>query len=71
MSFYQELRTYSPVLDTEVLRVSMTDARGAEFFMTVRDTGSAKALRDAKKRALAAIEEAITQGLEPGEVVLL
>lgn len=71
MSFYQELRTYSPALDCEILRVSMTDGRGAEFWMTVRDPGSAKALRTAKQQALAAIEEAITLGLAPGEVVLI
>jgi predicted RNase H-like HicB family nuclease len=64
---YSEFRFYSPLLDSDAARVSMTNSRNEEFFMIV-PYASAVSFRAKRDEALEAIEEAITLGLDAGEV---
>jgi len=61
---------WSPVLGEDAVRVSMFDDRGGEFFMVVADRG-AREYRQARLDAAEAIDQAIREGLEPGEVRVL
>lgn len=64
----QEFRSYSPVLDIEVIRLSVADDKGGEFFVVMPCPPTGKSLRKAKLAALEIIHEAISIGLDPGEV---
>ena len=64
---YSEFRTYSPIRDCLVSRISMADSRGLEFWMEV--VGEGKSYRHDKAKAIDQIMEAIERGREPGEVV--
>lgn len=64
----QEYRAYSPVLDMDVIRLSVADEKGGEFFALIPCTKQGKSLREAKAAALENIYEAIAIGLDPGEV---
>jgi hypothetical protein len=64
---YSEFRTYSPMSDSVISRISMADARGQEFWVEV--PGEGREYRKAKAEALADIMEAIDTGLAPGKVV--
>ena len=70
MNIYQRLDYWSPTLGCEVSRISMVDKNGDEYFVTIpRESG--RQFREAKDKALDALEEAIgddTRG--PGEVIL-
>jgi hypothetical protein len=63
---YSEYRTYSPIKDCLISRISMADERGGEFWMEI--DGDGKTYREARDRALADIQEAIERGLLPGKV---
>lgn len=66
---YQQLRSYSPLHDCDVVRVSMTDERNQELFMLVPDRGERRRpWRVLRAAALDAIGEALAEGLDPGEV---
>lgn len=65
-----EYRFWSPVLGEDAVRVSMFDDRGGEFFMVVPDRGS-REYRLARFEAAEALDQAINEGLEPGEVRVL
>ena len=67
MSVYREMRFWSPVLGCDAARLSMVDERGGEFWRVVPVSGG-KAWREARDRALDAIEDAVARGDEPGEV---
>lgn len=67
---YSEFRFYSPIYDSECIRLSVPDANGHEFFAIVPDPGLGKSLRDLRDKALDAIEAAIDAGLSPGQVRL-
>ena len=67
-AFYGEFRSYSPLTDSDLVRISMWDKSGSEFFMLVPDSGSSKIFRAARQSALEAIMTAMEQGLQPGEV---
>jgi hypothetical protein len=69
MSGYHEFRHYSPVTDSEMVRLSVFDKRGAEYFMLLPYSG-AKRYRYRKQAALEAIDYAIEAKLEPGQVVM-
>lgn len=58
---------WSPLLGEDAVRVSMFDDRGGEFYMVVADRG-AREYRQARLDAAEAIDQAIRQGCEPGEV---
>lgn len=65
---YSEFAFYSPILDSEALRISSADDKGSEFFAIVPKPGMGKSLRIVREAALAAIESAMESGLNPGEV---
>jgi hypothetical protein len=67
MSGYREMLFWSPLLGSQAARLSMTDARGREFFAIVaRESG--KVWRERREDVLLAIEDAIARGDQPGEV---
>ena len=83
MSQYQRVKIYSPLHDCYVVRVSMCDDRGGEFFVNIPDDRGFKALRETINGielpmqhgeirfipgALDAIMDAIERGDDPGEV---
>lgn len=68
MSTYQALRLYSITAGCEILRVSMCDERGGEFFVQINADMGAKALRQKKDEALDVIMDAMERGDEPGQV---
>ena len=67
MIAFTEYRHYSALHDAEMSRVSMTDGRGAEYFMLI-PAGDGKESREARTAAVEALEQAIAMKLEPGEV---
>lgn len=68
MIVFNEFRQYSPIHDCEVVRISVPDEHNREFFMFVKDNGTAREFRESRDTALEAIVTAIQSGLEPGEV---
>lgn len=68
MSTYQALRSYSPVHDCDVVRVSMGNEHGHELWMLIVDNEGARRFRAKRTAALDAIMEAIDLGCDPGEV---
>ena len=67
VSSYQEFKSYSPFHDAVMARISMADERGSEFWIAI-PAQSGKPYRTAKAEALEMIQEAMTQGCQPGEV---
>ena len=68
MSVYSEFSFYSPMLDSTCIRISVADSQGSEFFTIIPSVSPGRGLREAREKALAAIESAIESGLTPGEV---
>lgn len=67
MSVYCIYSYWSPYVDGEVMRVSMTNDRGDEVFKIVpRPRGSE--YRRVRDEVLDEIEQAIRSGAEPGEI---
>lgn len=66
---YYEFIQYSPIHDCEVARLTVFDARGAEYFVLLPITTSNR-YRHAKIAALDAISETMERGDKPGEVKL-
>lgn len=64
---YHEYRFYSPVHDEDMVRVSVFDMRGREFFAMVP---AGKRYRQRRTEALDDIDTAIGQGCDPGQVVV-
>ena len=64
---YHEFRSYSPIHDCEVGRISVFNERGSEFYMLV-PVESPRKYRHARQAALDAIQEAMDRHLEPGQV---
>jgi hypothetical protein len=64
---YSEFRYYSPLHDCEMCRVSMSDARGSEYFALV-PAKDGKGWRKAREETLDAIGDAIEAKKEPGQV---
>lgn len=65
-----EYRYWSPVHGVEVARVSMFNDRGHEFWMEL-PCEDGRSYRGALREAAEAIDQAIHEGLEPGEVRVL
>jgi hypothetical protein len=65
---FSEFRFYSPLFDAVCLRISVSDGHTGEFFAIVPDPGIGRSLREARDRALNAIESAMESGILPGEV---
>ena len=53
-----------------MVRLSMVDKHNREFFMTIPERG-AKKFRERRDEAIDAIQEAISLGLQPGQVHLV
>jgi hypothetical protein len=64
---YSEYHYYSPLTDTDMVRVSMFNERGHEFFVTMEVTYG-KASRKKRADAIDALQQAIYAGKPPGEV---
>lgn len=67
MSIYRAYHYWSPTLGVQAVRLSMVDAHGSEFYSVIADEGG-KSYRAARDTALDAIEDAIAEGQQPGEV---
>lgn len=67
MNAYREFRFYSAALDGEAARLSLTDARGQEFYTIIPAT-EGRRWREDREAALTMVEDAITAGDPPGEV---
>lgn len=65
---YHEFRSYSPLHDCEMVRISVFNERGAEYWMGIPVTAPKK-YRERRDKALEAIDYAIEHKLEPGQVV--
>jgi hypothetical protein len=70
MTTSQQIHFWDPGLDADAVRISGFDGRGGEFWMKLPVAQAGRARRAQMAQALAAIEEAIEAGLEPGEVVI-
>lgn len=68
MSDYVEHRFYSPLLDSEAVRISIADLYNSEYFCIVAAPSNGRFLREARERALNALMDAVDRGDEPGEV---
>ena len=66
MSFFQQLRTWSPISGDYVWRISMPNEHGHELFMVV--SGDRRGYRQRRAAALMAIQDALDAGCDPGEV---
>jgi hypothetical protein len=69
VSTYSEFRFWSPMMNCEAARLSMWDKNGGEFFVHV-PTDEGRRWRERRNRALDVIQQAITDGLQPGEVIV-
>jgi len=67
LSIYSEFRYYCPVEDCEMARLSISDEKGGEYYMIVKDEGGKK-YREARDLALDSIELAMRNGEFPGLV---
>lgn len=68
MTVYQDIRTYSPLHDGYVHRISMGNEHGHELYMLLLNDEGARTYRAHRMAALDAIQEAIDMGCDPGEV---
>lgn len=66
---YSEFRHWSIVADQELIRLSMTNGRTQGEYFTFIKADDGKKLRERRDEALELIEQAISQGCEPGEVI--
>ena len=64
---YSEFTFYSPMLDSQAMRISVSDGKTGEYFAIV-PVVTGKAFRNLRMTALNAIESAIDSGLYPGQV---
>jgi len=65
---YSEFRYWSPVRDAAMVRLSMANERGAEFWTSIpEDEG--KSYRARRDKALETLALAIETGCEPGRVM--
>lgn len=67
MSSYREFRFFSLALDAEAARLSLTDARGREYW-TVVAVEDGRAWRERRNAALDELDAAIGRGDPPGEL---
>lgn len=64
---YRELKFWDGMNDRKAVRLSVADERGGEFYMILpRENG--RKWRERRDEALGIISEAMSLGLEPGEV---
>lgn len=68
---YQSLRMWSVMHDCDVVRISMWDDAGREFFVQLVDDKGFKAMRAGRENALDSIMDAMAERRDPGEVALV
>lgn len=64
---FHEHRCYSPIHDAEMVRLSLFDKRGFEFFALIPSENGRK-WRERRDKALDAIADAMQAGDVPGEI---
>lgn len=67
MPTFHEHRAYSVQHDAEMVRLSLVDARGGEYFAIV-PAADGKAWRERRNAALDLIDEAMNAGAQPGQI---
>jgi len=67
---YSEFSFYSPILDSQALRISVSDGRNGEYFAVISKPPIGKSLREAREKALSSIEAVIEAGFPPCEVLV-
>lgn len=67
LSGYSEFFHYSVIHDKDMVRLSLFDERGREFFMMV-PAHEGKSYRERRTEALETIQSAMAAHLEPGQV---
>ena len=70
MSTYQALRLFSITAGCDIVRISMCDDKGGEFFANIPDDSGFKVMRQRREDALDLIMDAIARGDDPGEIIL-
>lgn len=65
---FSEFRFWSPVHNTDMVRISMVNDRNGEFFCFIPAYDGRK-YRERRDEALETIQSAISAGLDPGEVL--
>lgn len=70
MSTYTQYKYWSIIEGCNVMRLSMRNDRGDEYFSIVPCGSSGKAARQARENALDVISDAIERGDEPGQVMM-
>lgn len=68
MSGYREFRFYSSTLDADAVRLSLADDQGREYYAIVPVSAPGKSWREQREATLNAIDDAIAEGKQPGEV---
>ena len=67
MSTYQALHQgYSPMYNARMVRVSITDEHGQEFWAMIKQGGIG--YRETLENALNMLQDAVENGRDPGEV---
>lgn len=64
---YQEIITYSPMIDAQVARLSVAGPRGAEYFSMVKKPASGREWKVLREKVLDTIETEMPTR-EPGEI---
>jgi hypothetical protein len=67
-STFSEYSFYSILLDSDALRISVSDGRTGEYFAIVPKPSSGKSLSKVRETTLNAIEAYMDAGYPPGEV---
>jgi hypothetical protein len=70
MASWQEVRFYDAYIDGDAVRVSGFSDRGGEFWSRLPLAPGGRSRVKQRHKTLAAIEEAIIAGHEPGEVAV-
>lgn len=68
MTGYHEYRYWSPLHDADMVRLTVFDQRGAEYWSLVPASAPRK-YRERREHALKLIDYAMEQKMEPGQVV--
>ena len=62
-----EFQSYSPIHDKEIVRLSMADTLGQEYYVILTET-EGRVYRDMRERAIETLMDAIENCDPPGEV---
>jgi hypothetical protein len=65
---YSEFRSYSPIYDSEISRISLGDGRGGEWFIVIPIPTASRDYRDSRERALDMLYRAYDLGRLPADL---